>query len=175
MLGGTDLGCIELGGTLVAPVLITDGAETPKDPAALPGFRVYGQGPSSMPGGTGSLAKLDTGNVTDASNAAPIQITSAGHNLQTGTGVVVAGVAGNTAANGQFTVTRVSDDAFTLDASTGNSAYVSGGVWHVAGLYFITLAVLAGNGYEEGQTYTVLVSWTVASVPYSAAFTFQVV
>jgi hypothetical protein len=67
--------------------------------------------------------------ITGASNAAPIVITSAGHGLSTGDAISVTGVAGNTAANGVFTITKVDDNSFSLNGSTGNAAYTSGGTW----------------------------------------------
>lgn len=73
--------------------------------------------------------------VSAATNASPIQITTVGsdgtpadHNLQTGGLVDIAGVLGNTAANGTSrTVTRVNATSFTIDGTTGNGAYTSGG------------------------------------------------
>jgi hypothetical protein len=67
--------------------------------------------------------------VSAATNASPIAITtSAAHGLTTGDRVTVASVGGNTAANGSFTVTVTSTTAFTLDGSTGNGTYTSGGI-----------------------------------------------
>jgi hypothetical protein len=73
--------------------------------------------------------------VTDASNASPIVITLAGtaglFNLATGNRVRIAGVTGNTAANGDWTMTKIGTATYTtqfsLNGSTGNGAYVSGG------------------------------------------------
>ena len=69
-----------------------------------------------------------TFSVTDATNAGPIVITTgSNHGLTTGNIVTISGVVGNTAANGTFVITVVSPTTFSLDASTGNGAYVSGG------------------------------------------------
>jgi photosystem II stability/assembly factor-like uncharacterized protein len=65
--------------------------------------------------------------VTAASNASPIQVTAATHGLSTGDWVIVDGVAGNTAANGLWQVTKVDTNNVTLDGSSGNAAYTSGG------------------------------------------------
>lgn len=65
--------------------------------------------------------------ITAASNATPIVITSNNHYLATGQTVTISGVEGNTAANGTFTITRVSDNTFSLDGSSGNGSYTSGG------------------------------------------------
>jgi len=66
--------------------------------------------------------------VMAASNAAPIEIqTSAAHNLITGCAVTIAGVTGNTAANGSWLITKTAADKFSLNGSAGNGAWVSGG------------------------------------------------
>ena len=65
--------------------------------------------------------------VTNATNAGPIQVTASGHGLTTGDRVRIAGVAGNTAANGTFTVTVIDANDFTLDGSFGNGTYLAGG------------------------------------------------
>ena len=69
-------------------------------------------------------------NITAATNASPIVITQNGspHNLVTGDKVEVYGVSGNTAANGIWTVTVINSTTFSLDGSTGNGAWTSGGV-----------------------------------------------
>ena len=67
--------------------------------------------------------------VTSATNASPIVITSTGHSLNTGDAISISGVAGNTAANGIFTVTKIDANTFSLNGSTGNAAYTSGGTW----------------------------------------------
>jgi hypothetical protein len=59
--------------------------------------------------------------VTNATNASPIVITTAAANtFVTGDMVTIAGVLGNTAANGTFPVTFVSSTSFRLDGVTGN-------------------------------------------------------
>ncbi len=66
--------------------------------------------------------------VTAATNATPIQITSASaHGLSTGNSVIIDGVLGNTAANGGFTVTVTGANTFTLDGSVGSGTYTGGG------------------------------------------------
>jgi photosystem II stability/assembly factor-like uncharacterized protein len=67
--------------------------------------------------------------ITNATNATPIVITSAGHGLSSGRDVSVDGVTGNTAANGIFEVTVLSSSSFELDGSSGNGAYGGGGEW----------------------------------------------
>ena len=81
----------------------------------------------------GILIILNTAlTITDATNVTPIVITSAGHGLKTGDGVVITGVGGNTAANGDFEITRINADSFSLQTLShadvaGNGAYTSGG------------------------------------------------
>lgn len=65
--------------------------------------------------------------ITAATNATPIQITTNTHGYATGDTVVIAGVGGNTAANGTWVVTVVDATNFTLNTSVGNAAYTSGG------------------------------------------------
>lgn len=66
--------------------------------------------------------------ITDATNATPIVLTSTAHGRSTGDKFYVVGIGGNTAANGAFTITKVSDNTFSLDDSVGNGTYTSGGV-----------------------------------------------
>lgn len=69
-----------------------------------------------------------TATITDATNASPIEIeTSAPHGLTTGDRVRVQGVTGNIAANGDWTIIVTAADTFTINGSTGDGAYVSGG------------------------------------------------
>jgi len=76
-------------------------------------------GPKNIVGGT----------VTGASNTGPIVITTASpHGLSGSEVVKIAGVLGNTAANGTWTITVLSGTTFSLDGSSGNAAYAGGGV-----------------------------------------------
>lgn len=67
--------------------------------------------------------------VTAATNASPIVITTntALSGLATGKKVNIYGVLGNDAANGTWTVTLISPTQFSLQGSTGDGAYTSGG------------------------------------------------
>ena len=67
--------------------------------------------------------------ITGATNATPIEVTSANHGLLTGHFVVIDGVTGNTNANGFHRITRTSASTFRLDGTTGNGAYSGGGTW----------------------------------------------
>jgi len=68
--------------------------------------------------------------ISGATNAAPIVVaTSAAHGFSVNDEVTIAGVLGNTAANGTWTISVVGDSThFTILNSTGNGAYTSGGV-----------------------------------------------
>ena len=60
------------------------------------------------------------------------------HGIRTGDSIKIGQCAGNTAANGVWTVTRISDTQFSLNGSAGNGSYTSGGVWcfhNAAGTY----------------------------------------
>lgn len=73
---------------------------------------------------SGSVGKTITG----ATNASPISVTATSHGFSTNDIVNIAGVGGNTAANGTFQITVVDANTFTLNGSTGNGAYTSGGI-----------------------------------------------
>ena len=69
---------------------------------------------------------LDTFNITAATNAGPIVITTATpHGFQPGDLVHVAGVGGNTAANGTWTVGAVTSTTLQLYGSQGNGTYTA--------------------------------------------------
>lgn len=76
-------------------------------------------------------------NISAATNTSPIVITgqfgNGTHNLYTGQKVSISGALGNTAANGTWTVTVLSSSTFSLDGSTGNGVYTSGGQFIKAG------------------------------------------
>lgn len=79
---------------------------------------------------SGDVLTINNDTITDATNAAPIVLTSNGaHELVTGDRAHVFGVGGNTAANGTRTITVLSPTTYSLNGSTGNGAYTSGGTW----------------------------------------------
>jgi hypothetical protein len=69
--------------------------------------------------------------ITDVTGAgvSPIVITSNNHGLKNGDRVRIGGVMGNAAANGDFTVTVVNANQFSLDSTIGNGDYTGGGTW----------------------------------------------
>ena len=76
----------------------------------------------------GSLQNGPPLSIIGATNAIPIVITtSAAHGYRSGNRVQIAGVVGNTAANGNWYITVVDSTHFSLDNSAGNGAYTVGG------------------------------------------------
>ncbi len=75
-----------------------------------------------------STDAVTTHNISGATNTLPIQITTSTTNaFTTGQTVVIAGVTGNTAANGTFVITVIDNTHFTLNGITGNGTYGGGG------------------------------------------------
>jgi hypothetical protein len=73
-----------------------------------------------------------SGTITLATNANPIQITSAAHGLLTGNLIAVYGVGGLVAANGMWVITKIDANNFTLNNSfgIGSGTYTTGsGQW----------------------------------------------
>lgn len=138
---------------------------------ALPTARLYGQNGFVD---NFTLVQLETGDVDDATNDAPIVITSPDHGLTTGQVVIVSGVGGNTAANGTFEIERQDADLFSLLGSTGNGAYTTGGSWLVPGLFSLELDEVNTADLTPGDTYTVVITWLSGGDPRSASFTFGV-
>ena len=67
------------------------------------------------------------GTITGASSASPIVITLADHGFADDTILTQHDVGGNTEANGTFLITLIDDDSYSLDGTTYNAAYTSGG------------------------------------------------
>jgi hypothetical protein len=168
------VGFVALGGTITVSMLEKNSSGAPVNADSLPSYRVYGPA-GLMQNGTGAVAFKDSKAITAASNAAPIKITSVGHGLTAGSRVTIAGVLGNTAANGTWTITPVDADNFTLGGSSGNGAYTSGGTWNVVGLYQANINAVAADGYDAGDNYTVLFMSSVAGAAASELKSFAVV
>lgn len=161
---------------LAAQVTVSDGAVAAGEANGF--LRVYGGGsfygeiasngadlttnPSiAMTGGTNlnSYGNDFGGSVMAASNASPIEITTGfAHGRTTGDSVTIAGVTGNTAANGTWTITVTGATTFTLDGSTGSGAYVSGGTW---GAFSSANLIAASGGPNVAATETVSVIFDV--------------
>src|ERR1035437_2165260 len=67
--------------------------------------------------------------ISNATHASPIVGTTVSdHGISNAATVTISGVLGNTAANGTFVITLVDATSFSLNGSTGNADYTSGGV-----------------------------------------------
>jgi uncharacterized phiE125 gp8 family phage protein len=105
--------------------------------------------------------------LTNASNAAPIVVSVGTHGYTTGDRVLIEAVLGNTAANGTWILTSVTGDTFSLNGSTGNSAYTSGGKsvqMTVPEEIRHAIKMLVGNAYEHRESIVVGMQ-TVMEIP----------
>lgn len=90
---------------------------------------------SQYNGQTANVMFQSQKSVSAATNLTPIQITTTvPHQLTTGDLVNVAGVAGNTAANGDWPISVVDASNFLLVGSAGNGAYTTGGTVQSLGM-----------------------------------------
>ena len=78
-------------------------------------------------GGVSYAGSSSQKNIQSSTNASPIVVTSAGHGLVTGDTVEISGHTTNTFANGMWEVTKLTDDTYSLDGSTGNGVGGSSG------------------------------------------------
>jgi hypothetical protein len=103
--------------------------------AMLAGAATAGDGGGGAVTFSTSIPAARTVVTPGATNAIPIEITTSGaHLFVSGQRVLVANVKGNTAANGTWTITVTSSTKFTLNGSTGNGAWTSGGAVGDGGL-----------------------------------------
>lgn len=167
------VGFFEQGDTFYAPLLVRDTGLSPIDADSPPIFRVYGP-TGILLGVTGACTLLDTGPITNATNASPVVYTCPNHGLTSGFVVTVAGIVGNTGANGAGVVTVVDANTFTVAGRNGTGAYVSGGQWHMTGLYTYTFPATASNGFEAGVLYVTVLEGSAAGVQFSYTQTFQI-
>lgn len=167
------LGFIDEGvaGTLLFQLRSSAGA--PVEPDSAPTFKVLGPN-GLVASGSGSLSSFESGSITGATNASPIVITAASHTVKTGQSVTIASVGGNTNANGTFIATYVSSTQFSLNGSTGNSAYTSGGTWRTTGLYKASLSGSILSSLQAGVTYTIIVTWLESGAKRCLQGTFTV-
>jgi hypothetical protein len=90
--------------------------------------------PGSIAGSAQIPVAAAAATIIGATNATPIVITTqANHGLITGQLVTIAGVQGNTYANGTYAVTVLSPTTFSIPIG-GNNTYTSGGTWVLAGV-----------------------------------------
>jgi hypothetical protein len=91
--------------------------------------------------------------VSNAVNRSFIDITSDNHGLVTGDKVRVSGVLGNTGANGDYTVTVISENVFRLNNAVNTGTYTSGGRW----------VRLVGNSPATGMSPRIIAGVTKSS------------
>lgn len=169
------LGFVDEGVAASLLVQISDDNDAPVEPDAAPTFKVYGPN-GLVTGGTGSLASFEGGTITGATNASPIVLASSNANLvSTGQSVTITSVGGNTNANGTFLATAVDATHFSLQGSSGNAAYTSGGTWKTTGLYALAIAGGLLAALQAGTTYTATVTYQVSGDTKTRQFTFSVV
>lgn len=164
------VGFVNLDATLVGSLLVLSSGE-PIDADSLPTYRIYG------PDGfveAGTTSYRNSGSITGATNASPIVVTSASHGLTTGARITIAGVLGNTGANGAFDVTKVDANTFSLDGSSGSGTYTSGGEWHVTGLYKYSITASAVSGYESGENFQIQFAWEESNAARALTHSFVV-
>lgn len=135
------------------------------------------------------IATALTGNITNATQANPIVITSTSHGLFTGAKLTIQNVGGMTELNGNtYTITVIDSDTFSLDGvdGTGYTAYTSGGDWsrikgeypedsYIAGVPAPTTAPAAtlvgthSTPQSVAYVYTFVNAWGEESAPSPAS------
>lgn len=88
--------------------------------------------------------------ITSSTDAAPIVVTATAHNLETGDKITINGHVTNTNANGIWTVTKTSANAFSLDDSTATG----GGAGGNTGCFCKTVGAMNVEDYKN-----IVVSW----------------
>lgn len=121
--------------------------------AVTPGFVIDSADMATVAAGPTGLDQQDVYTVTAASNAIPIVLTIGSHGLRIDSWVRVAGVTGNTAANGLYRVQAVSGTTITLMGSSGNAAWISGGTVRAVDQRDISLLNQALVSTNTGQSY----------------------
>lgn len=169
---------VAVGGTFIFPFVTKNSSGVPINADALPTFRVYGPTAAAgvMANGTGTAAFRHTGTITNViSGGGLCRCTCVAHGLQTGQRVTVSGVNGATGANTTAVVTRIDADTFDLVGTTFGGAYTNGGTFNVTGLYYASVSVSSGDGYEAGKAYSVIADYAISSSAQTREGTFQAV
>lgn len=100
----------------------------------------------------GAVSGVSNLGVSGATNATPIVVTTASnHGLSTNNYVTISGVHGNSNANGTWNITVLSPTTFSLNGSTGNAAYTTGGVVEGGDLGEVD-AVIQANAVPDDVT-----------------------
>lgn len=106
---------------------------------------------------------------TTGNGVSPIIATVPGHNFQTGELVRFAGIGGNTNANGDFTVTVIDSSHVSLNSSTGNGSYTSGG--QCVRVYDSYLLAHVGCWYNKFSKLTLNYDTVGVNLGYGLSFT----
>lgn len=122
------------------------------------GYCVNGTSALQTPGGFATSMNVSY-TISSATNATPIVITTTSTNaLVTGQQVVISGVGGNTAANGTFQITVVTNTTFQLNGTVGNGGYTGGGTVNTTPYQFPlsftegnTVLAVGNDGYTAAQ------------------------
>lgn len=102
---------------------------------------------------------LQTKTISGASGT-PISITTTtAHGLTNGQAVAIAGVLGNTAANGNWNITSTGTTTFTLDGSTTSGVYSGGGT-----LYYTSTYTVGADGSTVGINFVTNAKWSSAII-----------
>lgn len=155
------VGFVQLASTLDVAIVAKNSSNVPTDADSAPTYRVYSAA-GFMLSGTLSTFK-DTGTITGATQASPTVYTSVGHNLTVGTKITTSG-ATPSGYNTTGTITAVTSNTFTIAVNNTGAAYVSGGTWHVAGLYDFSITPTIGLNFASGGLYSVFVYGSFSSV-----------
>ena len=128
---------------------------------------------TSGPSYTGSSSEVA---IQSSTNASPIVVTSASHGLVTGDTVEISGHTTNTFANGMWEVTKLTDDTYSLDGSTGNGVGGASGTGRnmsACRVYLDTACTqtIAGCTLQEGAwTASANVTATVSTTDYKGSY-----
>lgn len=92
--------------------------------------------------------------ITSATNTQPIVITSTAHGRSNNDVVHITDVLGCSNANGTFSITKVDANTFSLNRSSSNAPYTSGGTWTYS-LFTMELGaddnIIVGSGVGADQ------------------------
>lgn len=165
------LGIVALNGQLPIAVLCDDAANGLIYPDNVPTYQVFSPAWTVLL--SGQMA-LTYGTVTGATAASPIVITSPNHKLESGAFVKTDVIGGVTGANGEFQITKIDADTFSLNGSTGTGSYTSGGIWAPLGFFKQTLNVTEAAGFVAGNIYHTIINWSKGTVKRGVLHSFQV-
>jgi len=149
-----------VGGGTTSSANITDLAVTKDSSTVLDvATGIWGHGTASMATHAGTKINITSLSISAATNASPIVLTTSdmsATSVRTGDTVTVAGVGGNTAANGTWVVEKASNTSLKLIGSVGSGSYTSGGT-------------VAGTGSGTAYIYGTPQGYVTIDSPVAAA------